>query len=321
VSLHHYQRLVSHIDPKSLTPAEFAVALVIANGINDKDPSKMRFSNSYLAEITPFNENTCQRATKGLVEKGVFSRSRDKARQATLYALLVECPAECKKRTHYTAREHGERRYLSTFESAKELTNNTPRPLTDGLLIETIETIENNKKLVEVHSEPLSVVVDFSMAEFQQILDYSTEDSLDHRAVMSDPERAYQIALIRIANTRAKQPVTSPKGLIKRIYETNPKSLLGGLPGTQPRNPDFVAVARRSQPLEPFTDRRGYLELVTELCADLGVNYELEFGNSVRDRELRSKHLEGRLNLHAVRDAYNAVREPSDYLETAPNAY
>ena len=195
MSLHHYQRFISHIDPKSLTPAEFAVALVIANGINPKDPSKMRFSNAYLAEMTPFNENTCQRATKGLVEKGLFSGSRDRARQATLYTLLVECPAECKQQTHYTPKEHGERRNLSTIESVEKLNNSTPRPLTNGLLIETIETIENNKKLVEVHSEPVSVF-DFSMAEFQQILDYSTEDSNEHSAVHEHPEQA--LSLIHI---------------------------------------------------------------------------------------------------------------------------
>jgi hypothetical protein len=320
MSYHHSNRVIEHPEAPELvglTPLARLVLLTIAQKINPKDPRKYRFSAETLAYFTGASENACQRAAKALVEAGVLSAERDRARQANLYTLLLECPEDCpRKRHHYTPKELSERLSMSPLNDDLEQLRGDDLdpmpPLNEGTiykqLINNLKT--TNKQTVKAHSKRQP---SFSFSEFEKIL-YETvdeADTYDHTAVANDPERAYEIALKRITEEATKRPVNSPSGLIRRIYITNPRSLLGGLPGTKPSNPDFKGEALADR--KPAT-REQYLETIAYYCENLGIDYETELAASTKDTELWIAFTKGNLSLPLIVQTYNRGKSADEWI-------
>jgi len=312
--------------------------LVIALKTNPTNPEKMRLSNAHLAYLTGATENAVQRATKALIECGAVSGKRERPRAATIYTLLLECPPDCsRKRNHYTPLELKERRSMtqseSVLEPSKEVIESVISEGLSPLKVVTNKQLTNkqinklNKQTVEFAERKRNS--DFSLGEFVKLLDeydYPAGADLEaFSAITNNPERAYEIALLRIEQTRAKKPVNRPNGLIKAILWNNPRSLLGGLPGTKPRNPDFIAPEPERE-----LERRDYLDDVWHLCAYLDIDYDEALATSTMEnpdnpgkkipveRVLRKHWAAGTLSPEIVARIYNQVCDPDEKTLWAP---
>ena len=359
MSFHQYKRFLAHADLKSLSAAEFSVAVVIANGINDRNPSRMRFSAAYLAENTPLHEDTCSRATRALVEKGIFSATRRGAREGTIYALLVECPAECKDETHHTKLEQLQLGIRSAQVSKLPVVETPCTDILQGVndsctdivqvLIDIKNPIENSGENDEsfAKTKPLSLsqTKDFSFEQFQAIVEKddpylvenrktknkreltfneASEIELAKAIISENPYRAYLVAKSVIAEAQEKKEINNPLGLIAWFFANNPRRLLGGLPGSKPRNHDFVTREPLKEQLNAVESESGsnarlqikpksYWSVMGELCSELKINYVDEFLGTIRERSLKEKHKEGRLDREAVIAAYDLHRDPAEH--------
>lgn len=319
MSIHHYNRLLAHADLSNLSPLDKLVSVFIAESINSKKPDLMRLSGAYIAETLGLTLEAVQKSTKRLVDKGIFTRNSEtrKPRSGYVYALAVTCPPNCEKaKAHKTPLELSFRgSFISEIGGEKEA-NSTPNTVQNGV---TKQDKQDNQEL----TNNLTVNGNFSNAgftpkksftyeQFEEAIDscwqsggsLMSNNEVDGHAVVSENlERAYVNALHIVEKKQETGRVSDPLAYVLTIYEENPLRLLAEAPGT--------STARKQA-----KDLGSYEERVIDLCAQLGINYQDEFAGSRRESTLKQNHLDGRLTLKAVKEAYNANpnRSEADHL-------
>lgn len=314
MSIHHFNRLRAHFDASTLrSDSEKAVLAEIAYCINSKRRGEMTFSNSFLAERTGYSETSVQKAIKGLLDKGLIARQRNTATSAkSIYDLLIECPADCKKKGHYAPWEKALKGELSnpeqgelsevskvnldTFEAEKnsaKLTAN--RDLTNK------ENIELNTETENSISDPPGALLSF--ADFKAAVHSVAITEAAHKAVNDDLNGAYLIALEKLNNSSTN--ITSPKAWFASYYRKQPHAFV-----------PYSASAEKAK-----AERPGFSELANAVCRELEVSYELEIliRKSLKDKFLKL-HQIGALNAKtagALIEGYNATASEQDTIRAS----
>jgi hypothetical protein len=185
----------------------------------------------------------------------------------------------------------------------------------------TNKQLTNTNKQLGEFAESKPAAREFSYFEFLKILHSSDPTDGLQEAIYQNPERAYEVALKLIDQVAAKEPVSDPVALIRWYYQTKPKALLGGAPGTNPRNPDFKREALA-------VERGDYYEDIWHLCAYLEIDYEPiattklyhpETGEQMAgERFLRGHWVKGTLSPQIVAWAYNETCPPEERTLWAP---
>jgi hypothetical protein len=329
MSFHHYRRLTEHSDLsnlEALSPVQALIAVTLASRQNDNPAKPFRASARYLSEVTGRSENAISKACQSLVDLGLFSSESDNRRRGNIYLLLVECPDDCRHaKSHYSK---AERALIKPANSAvmddvdplndeKGLSNNTPEYPTEMGTNRTDRTYTTDKTFVSPLTQHYSPFTYEQLGEYLDgLITYQDRDQEAVLDALATDGRPYDIALGIIRDAQSKRPVTDPLAYIGKIFTEKPLRLLAGAPGSTPRNPIFKKAAG-----EGSWSVEGYEQAISHLCQDLGIDYLEEFGNSKRDKRLRELHLLKALTLDAVRESYNSVREPSDWLELTSNPY
>lgn len=315
MSIHHYNRLLAHADLSQLSPLDKLVAVFISEAINSKKPDLMRLSAAYIAETLDLSLEAVQKATARLTNQGIFTRNSDtrRARSGYVYALAVDCPADCKKaKAHKTALERentvigvenagviedkkdSSSNFFTAQNGVTKQDNQDNQDLTENLTFSRVRNSFTYEQFVAV----INAIAD----------DFGTALNNDYAIVFENPEAAYENALSIIANST--RPVNSPTNYIGTIFRENPLRLLAEVPGS--------STARKPK---SANEGKSYLETVLPLAEKLGIDYENEFGNSVRERDLREAHLRGNLTEAYLETVYNSVREPHEWLEHITSPY
>jgi hypothetical protein len=341
VSFHHYRRLTEHSDLSNLeglTALQALIATTLAIRQNDNPAKPFRASARYLADVTGRSENAINKACQSLVDVGLFSSESSNRRRGNIYLLLLDCPEDCHNRkSHYSRAElalikitngSGQTTPVSAvmddvdpLNDEKGLTDNTPEYPSARGTNRTYTTDTTDKTFVSPLTRGQQPLYSpFTYGQLSEYLDgLTTFPDRDQETVLdalATDGRPYDIALGIIRDVHSQRPISDPLAYIGRIFTDKPLRLLAGAPGTKPRNPIFKKPAG-----EESWAAESYEQAISHLCEDLGIDYEAEFAVSARDRQLRELHLLRALTLDAVRESYNSVREPKDWLELTSNPY
>lgn len=162
MSYHHHNRFREHYDQKTLSPSARILARDIANAL-DKDGRPFGASRDWWAKFAGLTHETTSRAIDELLTAGVFTATKKGKRSARVFALAVQCPANCSRlEEHNTPKElaaisrgvaeiAAPESPSSEVESPSSLATESPSSLaTNKPLLINSSIDESNEKLVQL---------------------------------------------------------------------------------------------------------------------------------------------------------------------------
>jgi hypothetical protein len=258
---------------------------------------------------------------------------------------MIDCPTDCDKtKSHYCAWEKvilKEKRDKNETQTALNINrsggsnrehrdnrdNRDDRDDRDQILEHT--SFEENEDLnSKLWAAMEQLQKRFSMRDYERLVDelvseYGGDyDNPGINAINGDNGRGYQGALKLLAEKIVirGEKVSDPYAYLQTVLAQDSLKVLAYatkdlINPQQPKKPQ--------QPKQQTKQKLGFVEAVTLICSELGIDYEAEFVGSQRKRDLYELHSNGKLTASAVLASYNSVREPLEKLlmATESNAY